>query len=67
MWHRIGIAEEHRVHMRNFQAHHAPVVEWRLDSLGVHGKRDALEEVLTQLYDKLVEVAPIIALCREAP
>lgn len=55
------------MHMRNFQAHHAPVVEWRLDSLGVHGKRDALEEVLTQLYDKLVEVAPIIALCREAP
>jgi len=26
LWHRMGLAEEHRVHMRDSQTHHAPAV-----------------------------------------
>jgi len=26
LWHRMGLAEEHQVHMRDSQRHHAPAV-----------------------------------------
>jgi len=55
------------VHNRNSQSYHAPAVERRLDFIDVHRKRDAKEGVLTQLCKKLMNVAPMTALYREAP
>jgi len=36
LWHRIRLAKEHRVHMRNSQTCHAPAVEQRLDFIDAH-------------------------------